>query len=153
MFDVLFEDGTVATIPYSKDLSDTVQFESYVRKEKPLTPLLYTLSNWKRVLCESYKEVLGVSPGDRCYVDLRAWGSDYYRLLSLPGGVKYVVECRYVRWEGKSRKRIVLSCKLFREEFAWGAFDVYAYGTCFEVAEGMVLVDSKFCKLYPAVLG
>lgn len=152
MFSVLFEDGTIATVPYTRDLSDTIQFESYVRKERPLTPLLYTLSDWKRVLRESYKDVLGVAPGDCCYVDLRAWGNDYFQLLALPGGVRYVVECRYIRWEGKGRRRIVLGCKLFRKEFAWGAFDVYAYGTCFQLTDGMVLVDLDFCKLYPAIL-
>jgi hypothetical protein len=34
-------------------------------------------------------------------------------------GVKDVVECRYIRWEGKG-----LRLKLFRKKFAWGAFDI-----------------------------
>jgi hypothetical protein len=85
-------------------------------------------------------------------VQLMIKPSSKSHFLALPGGVRYVVECRYVRWEGKGRRRIVLGCRLFRKEFAWGAFDVYAYGTCFQLTDGMVLVDLDFCKLYPAIL-
>jgi hypothetical protein len=153
LFEVLFEDESVVKLPYSKDLSDTVQFEEFVRREKPLTPLLYTVQAWKRVLKESYQRVIGVDPGDTCYVDLRAWGYVYFRDLMLPGGFRYVVECLYVRWEGTKRRRIVLSCPLLcADHFAWDAFTVYAYGMCFVLSEDMILVDKKFCEEHPKIL-
>ena len=48
-FVVEFMDGSIVSLPYSKDLSDTVQFEKYVRLQKPLTPLLYTVNNRLRI--------------------------------------------------------------------------------------------------------
>jgi hypothetical protein len=152
-FVVEFEDGSVVSLPYVKDLFETVQFEEFVRQEKPLTPLLYTLVVWKRMLKESYNKVIGVQPGDCCFVDLRAWGSDYFQGLLLPAGFRYVVGCTYIRWEGKGRRRIVLRCLLLcKSDFAWDAFTVYAYGMQFVLTDIMVLVDKKFCEKYPAVL-
>lgn len=149
-FEVLFEDGSVVFLPYSKDLSDTVQFESYVRKEKPLMPLLYTGEAWKRVLKQSYVDIVGVELGDKCFVDLCAWDSDYFEFLLLPQG-RYVVLCEYVRWEGGKRMKVIVYCHVFRTEFWWSSFSVYAYGMDFSLMHDMVLVDEALCQQYPAI--
>jgi hypothetical protein len=153
-FKVQFADGSVSSLPYSKDLSDTVQFEKYVREQKCLLPLLYTKIVWERIKKESYQRVVGVSIGDICYVDLRAWGSGYFENLQLPvHDTKYVVLCRYIRWEGRNQRRIILECPLFGvDEFAWDSFTVYAYGTEMSILPGMVLVDKAFCRVYPQIL-
>ena len=76
----------------------------------------------------------------------------WFESLSLPEEHAYVVQCRYVRWEGKSRRRIVLRCDLFRQSFAWDAFCVYAWGSVKVVEEGMVLVDDTFVGRFPRIL-
>jgi hypothetical protein len=152
-FEVLFQDGSVVWLPYSKDLSDTVQFENYVRANKPLTPLLYTLKIWEKMLKESFPKVIGVSPGDDCYVDLRAWGYGYFIALQLPVIDKsYVVLCHYLRWNDARHKGIVVSSEIFASRFVWNSFCVYAYGMekLFD-ADVMVLVDEEFCHRYPQV--
>jgi hypothetical protein len=152
-FEVLFQDGSILWLPYSKDLSDTIQFENYVRANKPLTPLLYTLKIWEKMLKESFPKVIGVSPGDECYVDLRAWGYGYFIALQLPVIDKsYVVRCHYLRWNDARHKSIILSSEIFASRFVWNSFCVYAYGMekLFD-ANVMVLVNEEFCHRYPQV--
>ncbi len=152
-FMVEFEDGSVVTLPYSLDLSTTMQFEKFCRQERPLLPLLYTVAVWKRIRKESYAQVIGVVPGDTCYVDLRAWGSSYFQSLMLPmTKLQYVVVCVYLRWEGKSKRRIVLECPLFQNAFAWDSFSVYAYGSQLLLTDKMILVDARLCEEYPGIL-
>ena len=91
--------------------------------------------------------------GDVCYVDLRAWGSSYFEDLSLPGGsIRYVVKCCYLRWEGKTKRRVEVQCELSETRFFWDAFSVYAYGMVFQLTDKMILVDKRFCDGYPGVL-
>ena len=97
----------------------------------------------------------GVSPGQTIYVDLRAWGADFYDTLDLPNCYTtiYVVECNYVRWAGRRKLRIDLYCPLFRSTYEWSAYDVHCYGrvTTFD-SSIMVLVDAEFCKRFPDIL-
>jgi hypothetical protein len=130
-----------------------MQFEKFCRQERPLLPLLYTVAVWKRIRKESYAQVIGVVPGDTCYVDLRAWGSSYFQSLMLPmTKLQYVVVCIYLRWEGKSKRRIVLECPLFKNTFAWDSFSVYAYGSQLLLTDKMILVDAGLCEEYPGIL-
>ena len=46
----------------------------------------------------------------------------------------------------------MVTCMLFDEEWSWDAYDVFCWGMCREVKEGMTLVDEQFAKLYPDVL-
>jgi hypothetical protein len=94
-----------------------------------------------------------VSPGEKCLVDLRAWGSGWFKGLELPWeGKWYAVECNYVQWENKKRTRILVSCSLFKQQFIWKNSDIMRYGMVKELSESMVLVDEIFCKSYPRVL-
>jgi hypothetical protein len=151
-FEVSFMDGSIVWLPFTKDLFETVQFEEFVSRHRPLLPLKYTLEVWKRIQKESFREVTGVAPGDRCYVDLRAWGFAWFTSLGLPDGDVYAVECHYVRWVGKGRRSIVVQCALFDQTFTWDAFCVYAWGSNKELGT-MVLVDGDFCRRCPKILG
>ena len=153
VFLVRFVDGSEVWLPFSKDLSEAVQFEEFVRLHRPLSPLLYTVEAWKRIRKESYRRVEGVEVGERCYVDLRAWGSAYFESLHLPeGGKVYVVECIYILFVGRNRAKVDLKCPLFGEVYTWDPFCVYAYGTEKVLTDSMVLVDKSFCRSYPSVL-
>ena len=101
------------------------------------------------------QQIDGVQPGQEVYINLRAWGADFYDALSLPDCyvTNYVVLCRYKRWAGKRRLRIDLYCPLFDTTYEWSAYDVYCYGLCFDFNPStMVLVDSEFCKSFPDIL-
>ena len=151
-FWVKFKDGDAEWLPYCRELADTVPFEDYVRKNKPLIPLLYTLETWNKMRKEEFRDVQGVEPGDLCYVDLRAWGADYFESLGiLETGETYVVLCEYKRWAGKTKKKIELKCDLFDQQFYWDSFCVYAYGGNKSLEQEMVLVDEEFCEKHPQI--
>ncbi len=126
-FLVEFEDLDLVWVNYNPDLTSTVQFERFVHDQPQLLPLRENLEQWTKSRKEiNAQPIQGVSPGDRCYVDLRAWGSDFFNTLSLPRvpNSRYVVECRYTRWTTSKRKKIDLECPLFRQKFDWSHVDV-----------------------------
>ena len=96
--------------------------------------------------------VLGVNPGQVCFVNLKSWGADYFRSLDLPWGVTYVVQCEYVKWTTPRRKKIDMHCLLFSQRFEWDATSTRLYGMFFNLNSDMVLVDASFCQRYPKVL-
>jgi hypothetical protein len=64
VFLVRFADGSEVWLPFSRDLSESAQFEDFVRAHRPLMPLLYTVEAWKRIRRETFREVEGVKIGD-----------------------------------------------------------------------------------------
>jgi len=97
--------------------------------------------------------VVGVEPGDICYVNLKAWGDEYYKSLDLPVGHRYVVECLYINWTTTNKRRIDVICPLFNDQvFEWDATAVRMYGMSFELSPDTVLVDRIFCRKYPRVM-
>ena len=155
-FQVQFEDGSLLWLPWSQDIASTSQFQSFCEQKPQLFPLLFSAAmakserpRLKRIPIE------GVSPGQTIYVDLRAWGSDFYDELNLPNCyiTMYVVECSYVRWAGRRQLRIDLYCPLFQSTYEWSAYDVHCYGRVTEFDPStMVLVDAAFCQQYPNIL-
>jgi hypothetical protein len=100
-FLVRFADGSEVWLPFSRDLSESAQFEDFVRAHRPLMPLLYTVEAWKRIRRETFREVEGVEVGDTCYVDLRAWGSGFFESLNLPDEGKIYVGMSLCAYGGK----------------------------------------------------
>jgi hypothetical protein len=65
-FLVRFADGSEVWLPFSRDLSESAQFEDFVRAHRPLMPLFDTVEAWKRIRRETFREV---EVGETCYVD------------------------------------------------------------------------------------
>ena len=154
-FLVEFEGNECVWVDFNPDLFQTCQFEDFANKNVQLMPLRYNLEEWSRVKREINARVIEeVAPGQDCFVDLRAWGSDYFRGLELPGvpQVRYVVQCSYVRWKNAGRRKIDLKCELFQQHFEWSRVDVLMYGMNFLLGEATVLVNKEFCQVYPKIL-
>ena len=155
-FLVLFSDDSQVWIPYNSDLATARAFQQYCKDVPVLFPLLFSAKEAKEQRLRMRKQQIdGVQPGQEVYINLRAWGADFYDALSLPDCyvTNYVVLCRYKRWAGKRRLRIDLYCPLFDTTYEWSAYDVYCYGLCFDFNPStMVLVDSEFCKSFPDIL-
>ncbi len=100
--------------------------------------------------------IVGVAPGVHVYVDMRCWDNngEWYDGLGIPKvyDTVHVVECAYTKWRGCGICFIMVTRMLFDEEWSWDAYDVFCWGTCREVKEGMTLVDEQFARLYPEVL-
>ena len=99
-FEVAFKDGSTVWLPWSKDIFDTVQYEDYCRARRPLHTLVYKSAQAKEEEKRRAREVITeIQPGDVLYVDLRAWGTEWYRQMALPDKdhALYVVEVRCVK--------------------------------------------------------
>ena len=154
-FLVHFEDNDTVWLKYNQDLASSTPFQHYISTHRELEPLTLTSAEWKLKRAQYNREgVIGVQPGDVCFVLLKSWGVDYFQSLLLPIGPLYVVQCVYLKWTTPKRKKIDVLCKLFNnEQFDWDATDVRLYGMSLTLSSKMVLVDSSFCQRYPQVLG
>ncbi len=156
-FLVKFIDGDERWLPFGTDIATSGPFEDFCLNTSELRPLLVSLKEWK-VEAASLNRIgiTTVSPGDKCFVDLRAWGHGYYDALPMEdkyAGVRYVVECRYTQWSYKGRHdRIDLHCPLFKLKFIWSAVDVMLYGMHMELAQGFILVDEELCRRFKEIL-
>jgi len=152
-FLVKFKDGDEEWLGYTKDLHETIPFEEFVRNNKQLLPLLYTQEVWKKLLKESWSTISGVTLGDCCFIDLTAWGQDYYDRCGLPElSKRYVVKGIFKKWVGKSKKKITIYCPIFKEMFDWDSFSLYAYGSERQLTDGMILVDQELIEKFPNIM-
>lgn len=152
---VEFRDGDKRWIKYSRDISSTIQFEDFCKKESTLISLLYTEAEWKeKTKLMNSQPIKNVKPNDVCFVDLRSWGWDYYENLKLPNYLttKYLVKCIYGTYSNKNNSRIILECKLFNQTFLWRNSDIQLYGSITELSNEMVEVTKEFCNEFPLVL-
>jgi len=149
-FLVLFEDGDELWILFNQDLAASAPFREFCQSLPELEPLLFTEKDW-RVRQSSYNAggVVGVEPGQSCYVTLRAWGSDYYHSVGLPRGSIYVVLCKYTKWTTKKKKKIDLKCEFFKKSFDWDATAVRLYGLALQLQDDMVLITEEMTVEYP----
>ena len=72
-----------------------------MRNHRPLYPLLLTVDVYARVKAElNATSIASVTVGDRFYVDLRLYGYDWYKSLTLPDDddLTYVFECMYTKF-------------------------------------------------------
>ena len=111
-FLVNFADGDTTWMPWSRDLFDSVGYETFCSSRPYLRPLLLTATEatrWKGQL--KRKAITAVKPGDTVYVDLRSYGSDWYRSLDLPDLHThcYYAECIYEAWT-KEAQLLTLHC-------------------------------------------
>ena len=154
-FLIHFEDDEIVWLRYNADLSSSTPFQVYISSHRELEPLTLTAAEWKITRSRYNRQgVVGVQPGDTCFVLLKSWGVGYFQSLLLPNGPLYVVECVYVKWTTAKKKKIDVRCPLFNDEiFEWDATAVRMYGMSFILSSQMVLVDSSFCQRYPKILG
>ena len=154
-FEVLFEDADCMWIPYNQDLVSSAPFENFCRIRPELMSLLYTVAEWKKRRSQiNAQGIQGVQPGMECFVDLRAWGWDYYASIGLPDFFRktYVVLCRYVKWTNSRKTKIDVRCGIFDQLFEWTAVDVQAYGLRMDLEDGMTLVDDDLSRRYPKLM-
>jgi hypothetical protein len=152
-FLVHFEDNDLVWVPFSPDISNTVQFESFCNTRPELYTLLYSqLESQKMVAALNRSPITEVNPGDTVYVDLRFYGAGWYNSLDLPNSdsLRYVVIFVYVKWYDKTtRTKIVAQCALFKEEWPVNHHFVRSYGGFKVPPPGSVIVDSELVSRFP----
>lgn len=156
-FKVAFEDGDILWLAWSKDLFDSLPYESYCRNHPELTPLLHTVDLAKKFEQELAKTAITtVSPGDVCYVDLRYFGHlwyDSYVPFEDKDETLYLVLGRYYVWENKKHTKISIKFPVFKQTYVVDNVFIqrYAYRRAFPDT-GAVLVDEGLVHRYPSLI-
>lgn len=155
-FLVLFDYGELVWVPWSTDISATIQFESFCLTRSELYLLLYSAAEAAKMKAATNRmPISNVVSGDLVYVDLRFYGSDWYLAFGLPDSdnTAYVVIFQYIRWLHKTtRTKIVATCPVFGEEWPLNNHFVRSYGHRLIILDGAVLVDSAFVAKFPQLL-
>ena len=155
-FLIWFEDNDLVWLPFSPDISNTVQFEMFCNSRPELYTLLYSqLESQKMIAALNRFPITEVNPGDSVYVDLCFYGGGWYNSLDLPSSdsLRYVAMFTYVKWYNKTiRTKIVAQCALFYEEWPVNHHFVRSYGSLKVPLVGSVLVDSELVHRFPHIL-
>ena len=118
-FYVQFTDGSKVWLPYSIDISATVQFGDYIHSTPSLYPLRFTSQASKQERARINRlPITEVEPGDLVYVDLRCYQYEWFNSLQLPNSdtITYLLIYRYTKWSNNSRTRISAICELLDEQ-------------------------------------
>jgi len=152
-FFVEFEGNEKVWLDYNTDLASSSPFQTFCSARPELEPLTMSAAEWKaRRTQYNSQPIVDVSPGLHCYVNLKAWGNDYFRSLELPIGPRYVVLCEYVKWTSSRRRKIDVRCPLFNQLFEWDSTNVRLYGLSLSLEQDMQLVDTDFARKHPRIL-
>ena len=156
-FEVLFTDGSLVWLPYSKDIADTAPFELFVNSRPELFILLYSSEEASRLIVELNRQsIISVRPGDTVYVDLRSFSATWYKTLPLPdvAHVQYLLEHKYIKWIGKQHRKLQIECILTGEIFKVDHFFVKAWGTMTKKTRSpdAVILSEKIALEYPQIL-
>lgn len=152
-FLVRFADKSELWLPWSRDLSDTVQFEHFCNTHSELRVLLMPSTKVQKYLSGIIREpITEINIGDVVYVDLRTYQSAWYDSLSLPDKYthQYVLKYNYVRFK-LNNTQVLMHCIVFNEYF-WVKRDfVLRYGLVRNVPESATLITKEFADAHPEI--
>lgn len=138
--------------PWSQDLFKSVPYGDYCSSKTSLFQLVHTVGQSAKEVSRLNKlEITTVKPDDTVYVDLRWFGAEWYRQMSLPDCdfKTYVVIFKYERYVSKKRK-IIAYCPVFNDRFTLDHVFVFEFGSVKEFnSETMILVDLAFVTRFP----
>jgi hypothetical protein len=118
-FLIRFGDGSELWMPWSWDLFQTVQYESFCSSNPELRLVIYSAQKAKSDIMRLKQSVISeVNPGNVVFVDLRSYGADWYDTLDIPDKylIKYLAEYRYLDFL-EAKTRIRCHCPVFNEYF------------------------------------
>ena len=160
-FKVKFLDGEITWLPFSIDLSTTVQFGDYIHQNPALFPLRYKAADINKEKSRiNAQEITEITPGDLVYVDIRCYGYDWYKSLHLPNddNVIYLLVYQYTNWCNKAKTKISAKCELLDEYFkSLDHMFVYQYGSqkinVFNLTStAHQVITKKFLCTYPNII-
>ena len=132
-FLVQFADGAQIWLPYTIDLSTTIQFSDFIHKLPALFPLRYPAAMASKEKSRiNTQKITEVAPGDMVYIDIRCYGYQWFKSLQLPNAdtIIYLLTYKYTRWTNTTKTKISAVCELLDEYFkSLDHMFVYQYGS------------------------
>ena len=151
-FKVTFADGDTRWVPYSNDVSQTVQFEEFCNSFPPLRQLLTTAAAASKSLkALNRTAVVGAEPGDVFYVTLRAFSYTWFDELAdiLDEDYQYVVRCECLEYKTAARREIWISYPVFNSRHTVSNSFVTQYLFSRQLSDRMRLVDADMLRDKP----
>jgi hypothetical protein len=144
-------DGDEVWLPWSKDLFDTIPYETFCNSRVELRPLLVPEATARRNRTTLLStQISKASDGDVVYVDLRTYGANWYATLPLPDKDRITYYLKYVYGKhNSSRTRIRCVCPLFHEHYYVDRDFVQRYGLVRQLPQDGILIDSEFVERFP----
>ena len=158
-FFVRFADGDALWITWTRDLFNNSHYWEFCHSKPPLWLMAHSTEDAAKLLGNINRTpITEVRPGTKVYLDIRFFGSEWYRQAVLPDNKyfhTYVIIGVYGNFTNRDHTRIRLRIPLTNDDYKRGvdhAF-VFEYGsvTVFD-AEHMTLVDEAFLKDYPDLI-
>jgi hypothetical protein len=154
-FYILFADGCYHWKVWSKDLFDTIQYETYCRSLPQLAPLI-TLLKGSLILMKDINAtpITSIGPQTSVYMDIRAFGAGWYDNMNFPDAysTSYVVRLTYTAWHNSSHTRISASIPCLK--LVWDRrnsvnhFFVKSWGSQCNLLDSMTLITTDFISEY-----
>lgn len=155
-FEIEFEDNTIVWLPWTQEISQTIQFEDFCRAKPALNVLLYSVTEATKYISNLNKKIItSVKPGEKVFVDLRCFGATWYQEVGLedPDHINYVVEAEYVNWLNKNKTKINMRYAIFEETYPATHSFVLFYGGIRKFDPlTMRLVDAQLVLSFPLLL-
>jgi hypothetical protein len=141
---------------WDRDLFNSQQYADYCKSKPSLFQLVFDerISNdaAKKLNLEPITEI---QPGDKVFLDLRFYGTEWYRQINLPDKdfKTYVVECQYQNWKPRSNKRKITAFVAATDDlFTFDHVDVFEHGNVKTFnPDTMVMVDDILIRRFPRI--
>jgi len=150
-FKVLFSDGETTILPFSKDLYDSIPYETYVDSIPYLRHLKFTTDLAKDFIREmGSKNITGYEINQEVFLNIRIFGDLWFDKLELPDSdtITYVSSCTITEC---TRKKLVIRNTITKESHTLLAYAIYCFLHSNFDNTSMLIIDEEFMIKYPQI--
>ena len=145
------QDNYTLNLLFTKNLSDSLNFEQFVSTQQLLKPLLGTVGEMKKNRLNARKlAITTYQPQDKVYIDLRYYDGEttaWFDSIDLPHSMfSYVVEGLVVG-TSKTNMKLYVTVGIYASEIILDHWDIMLY--CYSELENIILVTEEWFERYP----
>ncbi len=161
-FETQYEDGDVVWKLWDEDLFSCAAYVKFCESRPELWSMLFTTAVAKKVKTALNKDqIFGVDVGDVRYVDLRAFGQEWYNgigdealkpVLPNEDTTIYVVPVVMYQWLNKLHTKVRMKCDILNIFVDWNHDMMKSWGQYEVLRDDFVLVNEAFVRKFPQVV-